>query len=75
MANLDSLYNEAEYSKTPEDYHGADIWKYFYEDLKVDYSKDTLTQNYLFILTDGYPIVGKKQVKLNNIANEFMVLT
>ena len=71
MANLDTLYNEAEYSKTPEDYHGADIWKYFYEDLKVDYSKDTLTQNYLFILTDGYPIVGKKQVKLNNIENKF----
>ena len=71
MANLDTLYNEAEYSKKPQDYHGADIWRYFYEDLKIDYSKDTLTQNYLFILTDGYPIVGKKQVKLNNIKNEF----
>ena len=50
------------FSKTPEDYHGADIWKYFYEDLKVDYSTDTLTENYLFIITDGYPIVGKQQV-------------
>ena len=35
------------------------FWKYFYEDLKVDYVSDTLTQNFLFILTDGYPIVGK----------------
>jgi len=71
MANLDTLYQEAVFSKNPENYHGADIWKYFYEDLKVDYSKDTLTQNYLFILTDGYPIVGKDQVKLRDIENKF----
>ncbi len=71
MANLDSLYREAVYSKTPEDYHGADIWKYFYEDLKVDYSKDTLVENYLFIITDGYPIVGKNQVKLQNVKEQF----
>lgn len=71
MANLDTLYQEAVFSKIPENYHGADIWKYFYEDLKVDYSRDTLTQNYLFILTDGYPIVGKDQVKLRDIENKF----
>lgn len=71
MANVDTLYHEAEFSKIPEDYHGADIWKYFYEDLKIDYSRDTLTQNYLFILTDGYPIVGKNQVKLRDIENKF----
>jgi len=71
MANLDTLYQEAVFSKTPEDYHGADIWKYFYEDLKMDYSRDTLTQNYLFILTDGYPIVGKDQVKLRDIENDY----
>ncbi|XOV91277.1 MAG: hypothetical protein ACFHWX_13805 [Bacteroidota bacterium] len=71
MANLDSLYREAKYSQTPEDYYGADIWKYFYEDLRVDYSKDTLVENYLFIITDGYPIVGKKQVKLQQVKEQF----
>lgn len=71
MANLDSLYSEAMYSQTPEDYHGADIWKYFYEDLKVDYSRDTLVENYLFIITDGYPIVGKNQVKLMQVKEQF----
>lgn len=71
MANLDSLYREARYSQTPEDYHGADIWKYFYEDLKVDYSRDTLVENYLFIITDGYPIVGNNQVKLQQVKEDF----
>lgn len=71
MANLDTLYNQAVFSKDPEDYNGADIWKYFYEDLKVDYSRDTLTENYLFVLTDGYPIVGKQQVKLREVKNQY----
>lgn len=71
MTNLDSLYREAQFSRNPDDYHGADIWKYFYEDLKVDYSRDTLVENYLFILTDGYPIVGKNQVKLQEVKEQF----
>lgn len=71
VTNLDSLYTEAVFSDTPEDYNGADIWKYFYEDLKVDYSRDSLARNYLFILTDGYPIVGKTQVKLGEVKNQF----
>jgi hypothetical protein len=70
-ANLDTLYANAVFSKRPEDYNGADIWKYFYEDLKMDYSKDPLTENYLFILTDGYPIVGHNQNKLLKVTNEF----
>ena len=69
-ANLDTLYRKAVFSRNPEDYYGADIWKYFYEDLKIDYSNDTLTQNYLFILTDGYPIVGQ-QNKLLKVKNDF----
>jgi hypothetical protein len=69
--NLDSLYEEAVFSKNPERYYGADIWKYFYEDLKVDYVEDTLTENYLFIITDGYPIVGKEQVKLQEVKDQF----
>ena len=69
--NIDSLYKQAVFSKDPKKYDGADIWKYFYEDLKVDYAKDTLTQNFLFILTDGYPIVGKEQVKLQEVKDQF----
>ncbi len=71
FANLDTLYNNAVFSTNREDYHGADIWKYFYEDLSVDYIKDKGTQNFLFILTDGYPIVGHNQNKLLQVKNEF----
>ncbi|MEQ9591214.1 MAG: hypothetical protein RLN86_01375 [Cyclobacteriaceae bacterium] len=70
-ANVDTLYQQAVFSKNPKDYHGADIWKYFYEDLAMDYSRDAHTENYLFILTDGYPIVGHNQKKLFEINNEF----
>lgn len=71
FGNVDTLYEKAVFSKNPESYNGADIWKYFYEDLKVDYAKDTLTENFLFILTDGYPIVGKTQVKLQDVKDKF----
>lgn len=71
VANVDTLYSKAVFSQTPEDYNGADIWKYFYEDLKVDYAKDEMTENYLFILTDGYPIVGSNQNKLQEIKNTY----
>ena len=70
FANLDTLYRRAVFSRRPTDYNGADIWKYFHEDLKNDYSRDSLTKNYLFILTDGYPIVGH-QNKLWLVKNEF----
>lgn len=70
-STIDNLYEKAVFSKNPESYNGADIWKYFYEDLKVDYAKDTLSQNFLFILTDGYPIVGKTQVKLQEVKDKF----
>ena len=71
FANIDSLYKQAVFSKNPENYDGADIWKYFYEDLKIDYAKDSLTQNFLFILTDGYPVVGNTQVKLQEVKEQF----
>ncbi|MGE0589928.1 MAG: hypothetical protein AB7O48_15225 [Cyclobacteriaceae bacterium] len=71
FANLDTLYSQAVFSNQREDYHGADIWKYFYEDLGVDYTDDANTENYLFILTDGYPIVGHNQNKLLQVRNEF----
>jgi len=69
-ANLDTLYRKAVFSSEPDDYYGADIWKYFHEDLKNDYSRDPQTKNYLFILTDGYPIVGDES-KLLSVKNEF----
>jgi len=70
-ANLDTLYRNAVFSHVPEEYHGADIWKYFHEDLKVDYSRDTLTENFLVIITDGYPIVGHNRNKLLEVENQF----
>lgn len=69
--NVDKLYEQAVFSKNPKEYYGADIWRYFYEDLKVDYSKDTLTQNYLFLFTDGYPIVGKDLTKLQTVKEKY----
>lgn len=71
FANIDSLYKKAAFSDNPKNYDGADIWKYFYEDLKIDYAKDTLTQNFLFILTDGYPVVGQTQVKLQEVRDKY----
>lgn len=70
-ASLDNLYKEAVFSKNPKAYFGADIWKYFYEDLVDDYADDTLTKNFLFILTDGYPIVGKDLTKLQPVKNAY----
>lgn len=70
-ANLDTLYKKAEFSKVPSEYYGADIWKYFYEDLQGDFSKDEKVKNFLFILTDGYPIVGKDKSKLQPLKNKF----
>ena len=69
--NVDKLYDQAVFSSNPKEYHGADIWRYFYEDLKVDYVKDTLTQNFLFLFTDGYPIVGKDLSKLQTVPDKY----
>jgi hypothetical protein len=71
FTTLDDLYNKAVFSKVPEEYNGADIWKYVYEDLEEDLSKDPSTKNYLFILTDGYPIVGKDLNKLEAVNKTF----
>ena len=69
--NLDRLYDQAVFSNNPKDFYGADIWKYFYEDLKVDYVNDTLTKNFLFLFTDGYPIVGKDLTKLQTVNQDY----
>jgi len=69
--NLDKLYEQAVFSNNPKDFYGADIWKYFYEDLKVDYVTDSLTQNFLFLFTDGYPIVGQDLAKLQTVKEKY----
>lgn len=69
--NLDKLYDQAVFSNNPKDFYGADIWKYFYEDLKVDYVTDSLTQNFLFLFTDGYPIVGRDLTKLQTVKEKY----
>jgi len=69
--NLDKLYEQAVFSSNPTDFYGADIWRYFYEDLKVDYVSDTVTQNFLFLFTDGYPIVGKDLTKLQSVKEKY----
>jgi hypothetical protein len=69
--NLDRLYEQAVFSDNPKEFYGADIWKYFYEDLKVDYVNDTLTENFLFLFTDGYPIVGKDLAKLQTVKEDY----
>ena len=69
--NLDRLYEQAVFSSKPKDFYGADIWKYFYEDLKVDYVTDSLTQNFLFLFTDGYPIVGSDLAKLQTVRETY----
>ena len=49
---LPEIYRQAVISNNTNDYSGADIWKYFNEDLEDDLVEDG--QNTLFIVTDGY---------------------
>lgn len=49
---LPQIYRKAVISNNSTSYAGADIWKYFNEDLQDDLEKDA--QNTLFIITDGY---------------------
>jgi len=49
---LPQLYKQAIVSNNNADYAGADIWKYFDEDLAGDL--DHKAKNTLFIITDGY---------------------
>jgi len=49
---LPQMYRQAVIGNNSTAYSGADIWKYFNEDLTDDLEKDG--QNTLFIVTDGY---------------------
>ena len=63
---LPDVYRQALVSKNSSGYTGADIWKYFNEDLADDLDKDS--QNTLFIVTDGYLDFEKTEERpvLNN---------
>jgi hypothetical protein len=51
-STLPEIYKQAVIGNNSNAYSGADIWKYFNEDLEDDLEKDS--QNTLFIITDGY---------------------
>ena len=56
---LPEIYKEAVIGNNSTAYSGADIWKYFNEDLSDDLEKDA--QNTLFIVTDGYMDLQKSE--------------
>jgi hypothetical protein len=63
---LPDVYKQALVGKHSNNYAGADIWKYFNEDLADDVDADA--QNTLFIITDGYMDFEKTEERpiLNN---------
>ena len=64
--NLVDLYKNAKFSSKPEDYSGADIWKYFNDDLKSDLISSPNAKNILIVISDGQLIVnGKDRLSLN----------
>ncbi len=56
---LPEIYRQAVIGNNSTAYSGADIWKYFNEDLSDDLEKDG--QNTLFIITDGYMDLEKTE--------------
>ena len=56
---LPDIYKQAVIGNNSNAYSGADIWKYFNEDLADDLEKDG--QNTLFIVTDGYMDLEKNE--------------
>jgi hypothetical protein len=58
-AVLPDIYKRAVIGNNSTAYSGADIWKYFNEDLADDLEKDG--QNTLFIITDGYMDLEKTE--------------
>ncbi len=65
---LPDVYRQALVSKHTSGYAGADIWKYFNEDLADDLDKDA--HNTLFIITDGYLDFEKTEDR-PNLNNRF----
>jgi hypothetical protein len=69
--NIDYLYNIANFSSNNNDYSGANISRYFIKDLHHDIKKDSLTSNLLFILTDGYVVVGNNVSAMLDVHRKF----
>jgi hypothetical protein len=64
ISSVDNLYKEAKFSDNLNDYKGADIWKYFDEDLEKSIVDDSNFINHIFIITDGYMFISGKQAEL-----------
>jgi hypothetical protein len=64
--SLNLLYSKAYFSNEPNDYKGADIWKYFNDDLTSDLIKSENVKNHIIILTDGYMFVKDIQDEMDN---------
>lgn len=63
LSSLESLYSKAVFSTNKNDYLGADIERYFRDDLANDL-KDEGFNNYVVVLTDGYMFIQGKQVEM-----------
>lgn len=61
FAALNELYEKAHFSAARNDYKGADIGKYFEDDIRRDLVGGEEVINYVFLLTDGYMYVEGKQ--------------
>jgi hypothetical protein len=66
---LKNIYNKASFSNNKDDYHGADIYKYFNEELPneiVKSTKENKVFNHVFILTDGYLYIKGQSDEMTN---------
>jgi hypothetical protein len=66
---LKNIYKKASFSKDKNAYYGADIYKYFNEDLAneiVKSSKESNVINHIFILTDGYLYIKGQSDEMTN---------
>jgi hypothetical protein len=64
---INSVYANCIFSKNKGAYLGANIQKYFKQDMLRDL--DTRGKNKIFILTDGYPVVEGKSVHVADLEN------
>ena len=62
---IDGVYANCIFSKNRDAFLGANIQKYFKQDMIRDL--DTIGKNKIFILTDGYPVVEGKSVHISDL--------
>jgi hypothetical protein len=63
---LDDLYTEAHISDNPNDYNGANIQSYLRNEFNDKVYRDSLSRDFLFIITDGYQYVKGQSGGLND---------